>query len=151
MTFPLLSTNSSRVVALIFSFNFMLFFLLKQLWGAMAKQESATVHVTQQVVARLSKSRWVCSCHQPCLAGLGEIERLKLFLCLHLPECLVVLDQGFLPGYFLTEFSEIIKRSIKCILYLYWSHVCRDRYHFIAQRYFRTALYCTVLHCQSCP
>ena len=92
-SFPLITTISSRTVALIFSFHSTLFFLMKQLWGTMVKHESA-VHVTQQVVARLPKSKWVCSCHQPCLAGPGQVERLKLFLCLHPPECLAFLDQG---------------------------------------------------------
>ena len=107
-------------------------FLLKQLWGSMAKHESDTVlHVTQQVVARLPKSNWVCSCHQPCLAGRGEVKKLKRFLCLHPPECLAVLDQGFLHVFFLTEFSEIIEHSIECIFDWYWSCVYRDGYRFI--------------------
>ena len=51
----------------------------------MAKHESAAVHVTQQVVARLPNSEWVC--HQPQLG-------------LHPPECLAALDRGFLPVFF---------------------------------------------------
>ena len=48
---------------------------------------------------------------------LSRAERLKPFLCLHPPECLAVLDQGCLPVFFQTEFSEIIEHSIEYIFY----------------------------------
>ena len=122
MTWPFLIINNffSRCRTHLF-LSLHAVFLLKQLWGKMVKHQIATVHATQQVVARLPKNEWVCSCHQPCLAGLREVEMLKPFLCLHPPECLAVLDQGFLPVFFffLTKFSEIIDH----IFYWYLSRV----------------------------
>ena len=136
MTWPFLIINNffSRCRTHLF-LSLHAVFLLKQLWGKMVKHQIATVHATQQVVARLPKNEWVCSCHQPCLAGLREVEMLKPFLCLHPPECLAVLDQGFLPVFSFPNKVQWNYRSYFLLILI--TCLYRNRYcsYFIAQPY----------------
>ena len=146
VTWPLISTISSHTVAIIFSSHSTLFFLLKQLWDTIGRHESATVHVTQQVLARLPKSM---SLFMPptLLSWAGTVREAKALPLTTSPGTACSSRSGLSSCFFLMEFSEIIGCSIKRIFYWYLSRLYRDIYIYILLLFYCPALVWVSFRC----